>query len=60
VNKSDAILVRGDTATVIASSLIAFYENIPIGHVDAGLRTENMKSPWPEEMNRRLTSPLVE
>jgi UDP-N-acetylglucosamine 2-epimerase (non-hydrolysing) len=60
VNKPDAILVQGDTATVLASSLAAFYAGIPIGHVEAGLRTGNMKSPWPEEMNRRLTSPLAD
>ena len=56
--KPDAVLVQGDTTSVLASSIAAFYENIPIGHVEAGLRTGNMRSPWPEEMNRRLTSPL--
>lgn len=55
----DAILVQGDTTTVLASALAAFYERIPIGHVEAGLRTWNMQSPWPEEMNRRLTDPLA-
>ncbi len=57
-SKPDAVLVQGDTTSVLASSMAAFYENIPIGHVEAGLRTGNMRSPWPEEMNRRLTSPL--
>ena len=56
--KPDAVLVQGDTTSVFASAIAAFYENIPIGHVEAGLRTGNMRSPWPEEMNRRLTSPL--
>lgn len=57
--KPDAMLVQGDTTTVIASAMAAFYQNIPVGHVEAGLRTGNMMSPFPEEMNRRLTSPLT-
>jgi UDP-N-acetylglucosamine 2-epimerase (non-hydrolysing) len=56
--RPDAILVQGDTTTVLGSALAAFYENIPIGHVEAGLRTYRMDSPWPEEMNRRLVAPL--
>jgi UDP-N-acetylglucosamine 2-epimerase (non-hydrolysing) len=55
----DAVLVQGDTTTVLASALAAFYGHIKVGHVEAGLRTGNMQSPWPEEMNRRLTSPLA-
>lgn len=55
----DAVLVQGDTTTVLASALAAFYGNVPVGHVEAGLRTGNMMAPWPEEMNRRLTSPLA-
>jgi UDP-N-acetylglucosamine 2-epimerase (non-hydrolysing) len=55
-----AILLQGDTTTVLASALAAFYERVPIGHVEAGLRTGNLHSPFPEEMNRRLTSPLAE
>lgn len=58
-HKPAAVLVQGDTTTVLASALAAFYQRIPIGHVEAGLRTGNMQSPWPEEMNRRLTSPLA-
>jgi UDP-N-acetylglucosamine 2-epimerase (non-hydrolysing) len=58
-HKPTAVLVQGDTTTVLASALAAFYQRIPIGHVEAGLRTGNMMSPWPEEMNRRLTSPLA-
>jgi len=59
VHKPAAVLVQGDTTTVLASAMAAFYQRIPIGHVEAGLRTGNMMSPWPEEMNRRLTSPLA-
>jgi len=58
-HKPAAVLVQGDTTTVLASALAAFYNNIPIGHVEAGLRTGKMDSPFPEEMNRRLTSPLA-
>jgi UDP-N-acetylglucosamine 2-epimerase (non-hydrolysing) len=57
--KPAALLVQGDTTTVLATALAGFYEQIPIGHVEAGLRTGNMLSPFPEEMNRRLTSPLA-
>jgi UDP-N-acetylglucosamine 2-epimerase (non-hydrolysing) len=58
-HKPAAVLVQGDTTTVLASALAAFYQRIPVGHVEAGLRTGNIMSPWPEEMNRRLTSPLA-
>lgn len=54
-----ALLVQGDTTTVLASAIAAFYHQVPVGHVEAGLRTGNMQSPFPEEMNRRLTSPLA-
>ena len=57
--KPAVVLLQGDTTTVLGSALAAFYERIPIGHVEAGLRTWNMQSPFPEEMNRRLTSPLA-
>ncbi len=57
--KLSALLLQGDTTTVLGSALAAFYEKVPIGHVEAGLRTHNMRSPFPEEMNRRLTSPLA-
>ncbi len=57
--KLDAVLVQGDTTTVLSSALAAFYARVRIGHVEAGLRTGNMQSPWPEEMNRRLASPLA-
>lgn len=51
----DVVLVHGDTATAMAASLAAFYQQIPTGHIEAGLRTYNMLSPWPEEMNRQVT-----
>ena len=51
----DIVLVHGDTTTSMAASLAAFYRQIPVGHVEAGLRTYNMLSPWPEEMNRQVT-----
>ena len=57
--KLAAVLLQGDTTTVLGSSIAAFYEKVLIGHVEAGLRTNNMQSPFPEEMNRRLTSPLA-
>lgn len=57
--RPDAVLVQGDTTTVLGSALAAFYANVPVGHVEAGLRTDDMRSPFPEEMNRRLTAPLV-
>jgi UDP-N-acetylglucosamine 2-epimerase (non-hydrolysing) len=50
----DMLLVHGDTTTTMAASLSAFYEKIPVGHVEAGLRTGNIYSPWPEEMNRSI------
>ena len=53
--RPDTILVHGDTTTSMAASLAAFYMQIPVGHVEAGLRTYNMLSPWPEEMNRQVT-----
>ena len=56
--KPDAILVHGDTTSCLSSALAAFYEKVPIGHVEAGLRTYNLQSPWPEEMNRRLVDPI--
>ena len=58
--KPAALLVQGDTTTVLASAMAAFYCGVPVGHVEAGLRTGNMRSPFPEEMNRRLTSPLAQ
>jgi UDP-N-acetylglucosamine 2-epimerase len=58
--RPDRVLVQGDTTTAMAASLAAFYENVPVGHVEAGLRTGNMLSPWPEEMNRRLTSMIAD
>ncbi|MFM4878521.1 non-hydrolyzing UDP-N-acetylglucosamine 2-epimerase [Aeromonas caviae] len=57
--KPDVVLVHGDTATTFAASLVAYYEQIAIGHVEAGLRTGNIYSPWPEEANRKLTGALA-
>ncbi|WER47973.1 UDP-N-acetylglucosamine 2-epimerase (non-hydrolyzing) [Cupriavidus sp. WKF15] len=51
----DTMLVHGDTTTTLAATLAAFYRSIPVGHVEAGLRTGDMSAPWPEEMNRRVT-----
>lgn len=58
--KPNLVLVHGDTATTFAATLAAFYEKIPVGHVEAGLRTGNLHSPWPEEANRKLTSVLAD
>lgn len=55
----DLVLVHGDTATTLASTLAAFYQKIPVGHVEAGLRTGDLTSPWPEEANRLLTTRLA-
>ena len=57
--KPDLVLVHGDTATSTAAALAAFYCRIPVGHVEAGLRTGDIYAPWPEEMNRRLTGRLA-
>lgn len=57
--KPDVVLVHGDTTTSIVAALAAFYQQIPVGHVEAGLRTHNIYSPWPEEMNRLLTGRLA-
>jgi UDP-N-acetylglucosamine 2-epimerase (non-hydrolysing) len=57
--KPDIVLVHGDTATTFATSLAAYYEQITVGHVEAGLRTGNIYSPWPEEANRKLTGALA-
>lgn len=58
--KPDVVLVHGDTTTTFAVSLAAFYEQVKIGHVEAGLRTWNLKSPWPEEANRQLTDVIAD
>lgn len=55
----DIVLVHGDTATTFAATLSAYYHQIPVGHVEAGLRTHNLYSPWPEEANRKLTGALA-
>lgn len=57
--KPDVVLVHGDTTTSTAAALAAFYQQIPVGHVEAGLRTHNVYSPWPEEMNRQLTGRIT-
>lgn len=55
----DVVLVHGDTTTSTATALAAFYAQIPVGHVEAGLRTHNIYSPWPEEMNRQITGRIA-
>ena len=55
----DVVLVHGDTTTSTAAALAAFYQHIPVGHVEAGLRTHNIYSPWPEEMNRQITGRIA-
>lgn len=57
--KPDVVLVHGDTTTSTAGALAAFYAQIPVGHVEAGLRTHNIYSPWPEEMNRQITGRIA-
>lgn len=58
--KPDILLVHGDTTTTMAASLAGFYEGVPVGHVEAGLRTGNKLSPWPEEINRRITDVITD
>ena len=60
VVKPDVVLVHGDTTTSMAAAMAAFYRQIPVGHVEAGLRTHNLYSPWPEEMNRQVTGRIAE
>lgn len=55
----DVVLVHGDTTTSTAVALAAFYQQIPVGHVEAGLRTYDIYSPWPEEMNRQMTGRIT-
>lgn len=57
--KPDVVMVQGDTTTVLAGALAAYYHHIPVAHVEAGLRTWNLESPWPEEANRQLTTRLA-
>lgn len=58
--RPDVVLVHGDTTTSAAAALAAYYQHIPVGHVEAGLRTHNIYSPWPEEINRQITSRIAE
>jgi UDP-N-acetylglucosamine 2-epimerase len=58
--RPDLVLVHGDTSTTLATALAAFYARVPVGHVEAGLRTGDLQAPWPEEANRRLTAPIAE
>ncbi len=58
--KPDRVLVHGDTTTTMATTLAAFYQQIPVGHVEAGLRTHNIYAPWPEEVNRRVTDSIAD
>lgn len=58
--RPDRVLVHGDTTTTLATSLAAFYEKVPVGHVEAGLRTGDIYSPWPEEVNRKVTTTIAD
>ena len=58
--RPDCLLVHGDTTTTMSASLAAFYQQIPVGHVEAGLRTGNIYSPWPEELNRKVTGSIAQ
>ena len=58
VNKPDILLVHGDTTTTLAAAMAGFYAGIPVGHVEAGLRTFNLHAPYPEEFNRQVTSKI--
>lgn len=57
--RPDVVIVHGDTTTTLAASLAAFYERVPVAHVEAGLRTGDLQAPWPEELNRRLTGVMA-
>ncbi len=59
-NKPDRVLVHGDTTTTFATTLAAYYHKVPVGHVEAGLRTGNLYAPWPEEINRKLTDAIAD
>lgn len=59
VEKPDLVIIQGDTTTVLATALAAFYHHIPVGHVEAGMRSWNLLAPWPEEANRVMVAPLV-
>jgi UDP-N-acetylglucosamine 2-epimerase (non-hydrolysing) len=59
-NKPDRVLVHGDTTTTLATTLAAYYHKIPVGHVEAGLRTGNIYAPWPEEVNRKLADAICD
>lgn len=59
-SKPDMVFVHGDTTTTMAATLAAFYQRVPVGHVEAGLRTGNLRSPWPEEANRKVTGSLAD
>ena len=57
--RPNLVLVHGDTTTSTAAALAAFYQQVPVGHIEAGLRTGNIYSPWPEEMNRQITGRIA-
>ena len=58
--RPDRLLVHGDTTTTMAATLCGYYQKIPVGHVEAGLRTGNIYAPWPEEINRRITDVIAD
>lgn len=59
-HRPDRVLVHGDTTTTFAATLAAYYHQVPVGHVEAGLRTGNIHAPWPEEINRKLTDAIAD
>ena len=58
--RPDRVLIQGDTATAMVGALAAYYRKVPVGHVEAGLRSGDIWQPWPEEINRRIVAPIAD